>query len=144
MGKFNPVPSEVIHSTLEQAGFTQGVAGKEVVYERTNHHLPSLRVRVYTSARVGSQKVAGCGKDAIRVVLVYRDSSGKDYPVGKKADRKRVYRTGETSDILDRMLERARDQYRIANKMAKQAPCKCGAPRWLSGNCAEFCWKEKK
>jgi hypothetical protein len=143
MATFNPVSSEALHSALENAGFTQGVAGKEVIYERANHHDPRLKVRVYTSAKVGSSEVVGCGKDAIRVRLVYVASSGKVFPVGKKSDCARVYRVGETSDILDRMIQRARDQYKVANAMAKKAPCKCGAPRWATGNCSEFCWKEK-
>lgn len=141
---FNPVPSEVIHKTLESAGFSPTVSGKEVVYERANHNCPSLKVRVFTSAKVGASKVVGCGKDAIRIVLIYTAPDGKTYPVGKKSDAKRVYRTGETADILSRLLDRARCKYGEANEMAKIPPCKCGAPKWLSGNCAAFCWKEGK
>jgi len=141
---YNPVPSETIHSTLEESGFTKAQAHNEVVYERECHRLPSLVIRVYTSAAVGSTKVKACGKDAIRVVLLYRaPESGTTYGV-KKA--KKILRTGTTEAILERMLDRAREMYAFANRMNERGPCpKCGGPRYYdSGSCVAKCWKAQK
>jgi hypothetical protein len=138
--KYNPVPSEIINKTLEDAGFEQGVAYKEVVYERPCHRLPSLVIRVYTSASVGKSQVKGCGKDAIRVVLLYKDPKGKTHGV-KKA--KKVLRTGKTEDILERMLERARYLYAFANWMNEAGPCKCGAPRYYPSKKCVVCSRKK-
>lgn len=137
---YNPVPSETIHAHLEEAGFTKGTAYNEVVYERPCHRLPSLIVRVYTSASVGSSKVKGCGKDAIRVVLLYKDPEGKTHGV-KKA--KKVLRTGKTEDILERMMERARCLYRFANWMSTAGLCKCGAPRYHDSKKCVVCSRNK-
>lgn len=140
---FNPVPSEVIHETLEKAGFSKGVQGKEVFFERANHHLPCLKIRVYTSAKVGSSSVVECGKDAIRTVLLYTDKTGKTRCVKKG---KRVYRTGSTADILARMLDRARELYALANWIYTAPSCKsCGAPCYHdTKKCVAYCWKNKK
>ena len=137
---YNPVPSEIIHSTLKVAGFVEGVAYKEVVFDRPCHNLPSLIIRVYTSASVGSSKVKGCGKDAIRVVLLYKDPQGKTHGV-KKATK--VLRTGTTEDILKRMLDRAREMYAFANWMHAAGPCKCGAPRYYDSKKCIVCSRKK-
>lgn len=125
---YNPVPSEIIHKALEDAGFEEEVAYKEVVFDRPCHRLPSLIVRVYTSASVGKAQVKACGKDAIRIVLLYKDPSGKIHGVMKA---KKVLRTGTTEDILARMMDRAREMYRFANWMSAAGPCaRCGGPRY--------------
>lgn len=137
---YNPVDSETLFSFLDEMGFEPIPTKGEVVYARTHHKLPSLSVRVYTSCRKGSSVVKGCGKDAIRVALVYTHDTGKTFGVEKN---KRVYRTGKTEDILNRIRERARSAYAKANAMAKKNSCGCGAPRWESGNCSAFCWKKE-
>jgi len=142
MAKFNPVPSEVLHSALENAGFTKSLSGKEVVYDLRNHHNPSLSVRVFTSSKVGAGKVVSCGKDAIRASLVYTNSSGNTN--GTKLKFSRVNRVGTTEAIVGRMLDLAREVYRAANHIAAVGPCKCGAPRYEDTKaCMAFCWKKK-
>jgi hypothetical protein len=142
---YNPVPSEVIHAHLESMGFTREIAGKEVVYERTNHRLPSLIIRVYTSAMVGSSQVAECGKDAIRLVLLHRVQGHKDQPIRPSKEKKnvRVFRTGTTEAILGRITARARELYATANWIAETPPCrKCRGPCYRgSTTCVRFCWK---
>lgn len=140
MGTYNPVPAEVIHAALEEMGFARTTVGKEIVYERANHRLPSLFVRVFTSSHVGQVKVAAKGKDAIRIVLVYRAPDGSTRCVKKET---RVFRVGETSDILDRIKERSRELYAMANWISTVPPCKkCGAPCYKeSGKCVAYCWR---
>ena len=133
---YNPVPSEEIHARLEKGGFVRDTVGREVVYERSNHNLPELVVRVFTSAKVGSTAVADRGKDAIRLILLYRGAT--ETVCVKKGPR--VYRTGNTEDILGRMMERARELYGLANEIAlevhERGSCrKCGAPRYPRGGC---------
>ena len=144
---YNPVPSDVIHAHLTQMGFTEGTAGNEIIFERANHRLPSLVVRVYTSAMVGSKQVAGRGKDAIRLVLLHRVEGKKDQPLRPSIEKKdvRVFRTGTTEAILGRITERARDLYRIANWIHATASCKkCGAPCYRNSTyCVRFCGKKK-
>ena len=141
MAKFNPVPSEVLHSALAGAGFKQGLKGKEVTFCIQNHREPSLSVCVYTSAKKGAGKVTSCGKDAIRTVLLHTDSSGKTRCVKKG---KRVNRCGETEAIVLRMLERARELYRFANHISEAATCSCGAPCYPnSTKCVTYCWKDQ-
>jgi hypothetical protein len=142
MATFNPVPSEVLHTALENAGFVKHVQGKEVVYDLANHLEGSLSVRVYTSAKVGAGQVMSCGKDAIRSVLLHTDSSGNTCCVKKG---KRVNRAGATEAIVGRMLERARELYRFANHVSVEPTCKsCGAPCYPgSSKCVTYCWKQK-
>jgi hypothetical protein len=144
MAKFNPVPAEVLHYALLKAGFVEAREGREIVYERANHNAPCLKVRVYTSAHVGQETVAACGKDAIRTVLLYLPRNrSKGRPVKKGS--KRVFRVGTTEAIVSRMLKAARELYGFANQMAKVPGCaKCGAPCYPeSRSCADYCWRPK-
>jgi hypothetical protein len=143
---YNPVSSEIIHAHLAEMGFTESTAGNEVVFERANHRLPSLVVRVYTSAVVGSKQVAACGKDAIRLVLLHRVEGQKDQPLRPSIDKKdvRVFRTGTTEAILGRVTARARELYVTANWIHGTAACKkCGAPCYRESTyCVRFCHKK--
>ena len=141
--KFNPVMAEDLHRALLQAGFTKAISGREIVFERANHNISCLKVRVFTSAHVGYETVAKCGKDAIRIVLLYTRPNGSTSCVKRG---KRVFRVGQTEAIINRMLERARELYGMANQMAKIPRCvKCGAPNYPeSKTCADYCWKGEK
>ena len=148
---YNPIPSYVLHDFLECMGFTKALAGGEVVYERINHNLPSLVVKVYTSAKKGSATVADRGKDAIRLVLVHRQQGEKDQPIRTRPKKKgekgrasiRVFRTGTTESILNRVRDRARELYAAANWIRMTPPCKrCGAPCYRGSTlCVRFCQK---
>lgn len=132
MGHFNPIPEGSIRKVLVDAGFKESKSGKEVVFERANHKDPRLKVRVFTSIKVGSETVRKKGADAIRVVLVFQDKK-QSFGV---CSAKRVFRSGATDRVLNRMLERMREIYGTANKMAAGTKCKCGAPAYLdSGRC---------
>lgn len=143
MGQYNAVPAEVLQAALDEMGFSKTTVGKEIVYERANHRIPSLFVRVFTSAHVGQAKVAAKGRDAIRIVLVYKAPDGTTKCVKKET---RVFRVGETSEILSRIRERARELYGMANYISSVPACsKCGAPCYYeSRKCVAYCWKNPK
>jgi hypothetical protein len=131
---------------MHETGFVhEPIEGtKEAVFSRPVEGMKNLRVLVYTSIVQGPQgpEVRGCGTDAIRVCAVYRSSAGRDRGCAKAEAR--VFRVGETENIVSRTHERMREVY----KQAKSLPCcsKCGAPLFLSkkGNsvCADLCWTQ--
>jgi hypothetical protein len=142
---YNPVEFSVIAAACTAAGFAQKQRGKEITFERQNHHDPRLFVVVYTSTKVGAEKVRGKGKDAIRVALVATRDAGtpKERTFGI-ASATRVHRTGETSGILARLVSRMREMYGRANEMAspEHPHCPhCGAPCFKdSGKCVVHCY----
>lgn len=112
---------------------------KEYLYERTIDET-DLKVQVFTTIINDSDLgmiVRSTGKDAIRVNV--RSPSVKRALISET----RVNRTGEVDDIVERMVQRARDAYKLGRQSGK---ChKCGAPRALSKAgkwyCAKVCWK---
>ena len=139
---FNPATLGTLHDYLtETCGFSPvdvpAYQGKhERVYEREHLRVPRLFVRVYTSLSPQAGVVRSRGKDAIRVCLLYRTGATTLECVGV-ARSKRVNRAGTTASLLDRIRERARDMYYVANKVAKTDLCpRCAAPRFVdSGRC---------
>lgn len=130
----------LIAAQLGKSGFKRIDANAgEDVYEYALTE--KIRVRVYSSIVNGMCR--GKGEDAIRVVSLYRRKDGKDQFLIKEA---RVFRTGETLDIANRTIERARDVVRelIRRKNHSMVCTSCGAPTFPSkaGNevCAETCW----
>lgn len=141
---YNPIDTDILAAALEKAGFVSTKVGKELVYVRPHHKEPALRVKVYTSAAAGKANVKKKGADAIRTCLTFTTDKGKERGVAKA---KRVFRTGSDSAIVGRMLQRMRQMYDLANKMAKGERCpKCGAVRYPdSGRCVAWCgWKPPK
>lgn len=137
-----------IISRLEEAGFKEDHYSAPGVLHEFLHELvykfpikgTNLSVKIFTS--VVRDTVYGLiarreGKDAIRVNV--------SSPDVRRAiiSEKRVNRTGQTDNIVERMLDRARDAYRLGRQSGN---CHmCGAPRAMSkGNkwyCAQVCWK---
>jgi len=102
-----------------------------------------MKVMVYTTV-VGDgdsvpYEVRGAGKDAIRVSGVYVTKDGKTR--GISSDR-RVNRNGNIEDIVERMVTRMRDAWKVCKGSER---CKsCGAPKFTAKSgkrvCAEICW----
>lgn len=69
MSTFVEVPEEAFRA-FEKKGFTADRSGNELVYRRTSTENPGLTILVYTSVAIGATVARGCGKDAVRVVLV--------------------------------------------------------------------------
>tara|TARA_B100000131_G_scaffold213207_1_gene204972 strand:- start:1157 stop:1711 length:555 start_codon:yes stop_codon:yes gene_type:complete len=143
-----------ITSRLDDAGFEKvdvieysksayrSIQTKEHIYERDIDDT-GLKVQVYTTIVDDNNlgmTVRTTGKDAIRVNVRSPDI--------KRAliTETRVNRTGEISDIVERMIQRARDVYKLGRQSGK---ChKCGAPRAMSKAgkwyCAKVCWKSEE
>lgn len=119
---------------LNECGFSKIESRGEDIYAR--EVTPGIEVRVFTSVVNGSAR--GCGKDSIRVAAVYKTSDGKTRGLVKN---RRVHRTGNIDDIVERTVSRMRDVWR---KAARSERCHCGAPKFVTkkGNlcCAEICW----
>jgi len=101
-----------------------------------------VRVLVYTSIVI--DECRDKGKDAIRVVAVYRSPrTGRERGIIKET---RIHRVGDTDAICDRMLKRMR---KVFGKARRPNRCpRCGAPMFTSkkGNevCCDFCWKSDR
>lgn len=135
---FTSVTAAAFDSTLTPKGFVKTLANKEVVFTRAHDKNPDFKIMVYSSLTDGASEVREVGSDAIRVCLVYTHN-GKTHGIGKS---KRVYREGEEKRIMERMVERAREMYILANKTMKGGLCSCGSPRWEdSGRCMARCGK---
>lgn len=133
-----------IASRLSDAGFQREYSVAlptmtEHMYERDIDDT-GLKVQVYTTivddASLG-MIVRSTGKDAIRVNV---RSSEIDRALITET---RVNRTGEVDDIVERMIQRARDAYKLGRQSGQ---ChKCGSPRAMSKAgkwyCAKVCWK---
>jgi hypothetical protein len=108
MPHYVPVPAHEIESFLESKGFTRTVQYREVVYVRPHDKNPDVKVKVYTSIRVGAAQARSKGADSIKVCTVF-DNGRKSFGLGKFP---RVHRTGSSSAVLERTLERMRDAYK--------------------------------
>ncbi|MAF25887.1 hypothetical protein CL634_09980 [bacterium] len=122
----------------------RGSARQERVYERNVDKAGRLKVKVYTTVVGGTDEipleVRHSGKDAIRVCGTYRMRSGGERGI---ISERRVNRTGNIDDIVERMLGRMRETWKA---MQTGERCgQCGAPKFVSkaGNkvCAEICWQ---
>jgi len=129
-------------SKITELGLTGLIQTKEYLYERDVDDT-DLKIQVYTTIVDDNDLgmvVRSTGKDAIRVNV--------RSPEIKRAlvTETRVNRTGEIEDIVERMIGRARDAYKIACESGK-CP-KCDAPRAMSKNgnwyCAKVCWKSEE
>ncbi len=112
---------------------------KEHLYERDIDDI-GLKVQVYTTVvdeNALGLTVRATGRDAIRVNV-------RSPKVNRAlVTETRVNRTGEIDDIVERMIQRARDAYKLGRQSGK---ChKCDSPRALSKAgkwyCAKVCWK---
>jgi hypothetical protein len=114
-GNYVEVPVDLLFARLESAGFKRVSTSGEAVFDREHDKDRRYVVRVYTS--VGVDRIRGCGRDAIRVVALFR----RDAYVSVNAAAvgiykgKRVHRSGTVEAVLERMIERARDAYAFCN-----------------------------
>jgi hypothetical protein len=105
-------------NALEAAGFTPDPEARgELVYHRRHHIDPTMFIKVYTSMPLKSGDARGCGADAIRVLLIFKNDRTERSGCLYKAPR--VYRTGSEAAVIERTIERARDAYREGNKRVK-------------------------
>jgi len=112
-----PVPSALIDATLIGKGFEKALCGREVVYDFYHRLDSNLKVRVYSSIKDGDDAVRGCGKDAIRIVVLRRDpATGR---IRALAQSVRVYRVNTAASTVERLLARCREAYARLNEVVK-------------------------
>lgn len=105
---------------LQKAGFTLDAQGRELVAVRQHHLDPTMLIKIYTSMPAYAPEGGRpCGQDAIRVVLLFNNPHTKASGCLYKAPR--VFRTGTEEGVVERMLERARDAYRVGNQRARMS-----------------------
>ncbi len=104
MANFVEVPAQAIESHLAAKGFVRGVQREEVVYVRASQRNPDVKIKVYTSVRVGRPVVRGAGKDAVRVCVVF-DNGRRSFGIGKFPSVPRVH---SVESVLRRTDERIR------------------------------------
>jgi hypothetical protein len=94
--------SAVFEAFLVSHGFSRTISRDEVVFEKSHSKEPNLKVKVYTSSRVGSDVARDVGKDAIRCIALF-ERGEKTYPIFKG---KRIHRTTSQSSVQERTLDR--------------------------------------
>lgn len=90
-----------------------------------------VKMVVYTSVPWGSGTVQRCGKDAIRVVLVFCGPDGKRDGITTET---KVLRTGTVAGVLGRTRERMADAWRQGKSLRHCGRCRAPA-YWDSGRC---------
>lgn len=116
--RYVEVDRNVFCQSMEAKGFTPDPeAFGELIYIRQHHLDPTMYVKIYTSMPLRSGDARGCGQDAIRVMLIFKnDRTGRSGCLHKTS---RVYRTGSEAAVIERTLERAREAYGAGNKRVK-------------------------
>lgn len=107
MPHYVEVPADEIEEFLREKGFVRTVVRQEVVYSRAHARNPDVKVKVYTSIRVGASSARRRGKDSIKVCTVF-DNGRKQFGIGKFP---RIHRTGSTEKVLKRTLGRMREAW---------------------------------
>lgn len=110
---FVEVPAKDIEGFLSGKGFTRTVVGCEVVYVRKSSRNPDVRMKVYTSVRVGNAAVRRAGRDAIRVCVVFENDRGKSFGIGRFPH---VNRVGSVEGVLGRIKDRLLEAANRANQ----------------------------
>lgn len=107
MPHYVEVPADEIETFLRSKGFVRTIVHREVVYSRAHAKNPDVKVKVYTSIRVGAQSARRRGKDSIKVCTIF-DNGRKKFGIGKFP---RIHRTGSTEKVLERTLKRMREAW---------------------------------
>lgn len=120
--RFVEIDSKLLEDFLSGCGFRRIVQGSEIVYVRPNKHHDSVRVKVYTSIKVGQNVARPCGADAIRVVTAYEGQR----PVARPGNRsstnfgifkaKKILRTGTQDRLTERLHARMQEAYAFGNQ----------------------------
>lgn len=117
--RYVDVNREAFITALEAKGFSVDPEAKgELVYVFQHKVDPTMFVKIFTSLPIASGDSRGCGQDAIRVLLIFKNQiTGKSGCLYKAS---RVYRTGSERAVIERTLERAREAYQEANRRLRR------------------------
>ena len=118
---YNPIPYTALATRLKEIGaevvpYGVIVGTEEIVFDipvrsKSGKIYPFI-VRIYSSIEHGSFFTRDCGDDAIRVYLIAEHNKYNQVKVLRRS--KKVLRTGETDAIIGRIVDRARDMFKIA------------------------------
>jgi hypothetical protein len=132
-----------IMGKLEECGFEEIETDAKTSERVFSRSIPKVNIEVQVYTTIVGQQVRSSGKDAIRVCAIYHTKDGASKGVGKA---RRVHRTGNIEDIVERMHQRMRITWKDASTGERCGSC--GAPKFVakSGNkvCAEICWLSKE
>lgn len=117
MANYVAVPAEALEGFLQSQKFERTVQGNEVVYFRRSSKNPNVRLKVYTSVRVGQAQVRNSGKDSIKVCAVFDNDQGRSFGVGKFNP---VFRVTSVESVLSRLKERLMEAAKRANEWISQ------------------------
>lgn len=109
--RFISLDREKFLAAFKDAGFEQDSESfsGEIVLSRQHHLDPTMFVKIFTTLPVSSGDGRECGADAIRCVLIFKNTrTGKSGGLYKAA---KVLRTGSTEAVIERTLTRARECY---------------------------------
>jgi len=130
--RYVTVPASALHDLLTKKQFAPATRGHERVYTRQGKVNAGLAIIVYSSVTEGAGEARACGEDAIRVSLLARVGSGRDWTLHKC---KRIHRTGSVEKILARVMERIMEAAEASKAYGTPCP-KCAAPTYAdSGRC---------
>jgi hypothetical protein len=141
MSTFISVPASDLHNFLTSKGFTPSStgAGRERIYRRIGKANAALSIAVYSSVSEGSTQARGVGEDAIRVVLLGRTGTGREWGLHKC---KRIHRTKSVEAVLARILDRIMEAAEASKRYGSPCP-KCGTPTYAdSGRCIDRACRE--
>lgn len=119
---------------LQGMGFTEMFVEpsryeRELIYVRCHDKDPKLVIKVYTSIASSSSVARERGADAIRVVLVGSSPGVLSAGIWKGT---KILRTGTVAGVFERIRERAREAYAVANRVRLAPHCKeCGFYTYL-------------
>jgi hypothetical protein len=115
--RFVEIDSKLLEDFLSGCGFRRIVQGSEIVYVINHKKHESVRVKVYTSIKVGENLARPCGADAIRVVAAYEGQRPVARPGSRSSTNfgifkaKKILRTGSQEAVTARLHERMREAY---------------------------------
>lgn len=106
------VPAQAIEDFLVGMKFERTIQREEVVYQRRSTRNPDVMMKVFTSIRTGRSAVRACGKDSIKVAVVF-ETPRKSFGIGKFPP---VFRVASIESVLRRLRERLMDASKRANE----------------------------
>lgn len=134
MMAYNPIPYQILAKSLEKIGAKVLPFGTisgtfEAVFDlpvrsKSGQTFPYI-VRIYSAVEQSLLESRNCGKDSIKVYLILDNEDKYNNNVKIWERSKRIHRSGTNEDIIDRIIQRCREMYRLALDPYYHCP-KCG------------------
>jgi hypothetical protein len=118
MAHYVSIDIDKFSELMQTSSFVRTIAYNEIVFERVHDLCPELKIKVYSSFKVGEGSARDCGADAIRVVAIF-DNGTKSFGVYKGA---RVYRTTSQESVHERVVARIDEAFARCNEWLNKYP----------------------